>query len=63
MRYIIARKGARKIKNTIKVLLKKEIKQELNKISSCFKFKKNCIKSRNNFRKKIIKLKLLFLSN
>ena len=57
MRYIIARKGARKIKNNIKVLLKKEKRQKLNKINSCLKFKKNCIKSRDNFRKKIIKLK------
>ena len=56
MRYIIARKGARKIKNNIKVLLKKEKRQKLNKINSCLKFKKNCIKSRDNFRKKINKL-------
>ena len=57
MRYIIARKGAKKIKNSIKILIKREVSEKLNKISSCFRFKRNCIKSRNNFRKKIIKLK------
>ena len=57
MRYIIARKGVRKISKSIKKLLKIEKKQGLNKIQSCLKFKKKCELSRVNFKKKLIDLK------
>ena len=57
MRYVICRKGERKISKNLKRLLKIELKQKLNRLSSCINFKKACYKSRNNFRKKILNLK------
>ncbi len=57
MRYILARKGQRNKTKRMSKLISKEKKLGLNKISSCYKFKKACFKSRKNFRKKIIDLK------
>ena len=57
MRYVIARKGERKIKKQVSKLIKIEKMQHLNKISSCIKFKKNCLKSKSRFQNKIFSLK------
>ena len=57
MRYVISRKGVRKINNRVIRIIKKEKKLKLNNLSSCLKFKKNCIISRDKFRRKIYKLK------
>jgi len=57
MRYIIGRKGERKINKSINKLINLEKKQGLNKIKSCLKFKKRCEMSRKKFRNKIINLK------
>lgn len=57
MRYILARKNKRKISRKVAKFLAKEKLLKLDKMKSCIKFKKNCIKSRNYFKKKIIELK------
>ena len=59
MRYVICRKGNRKISKRLLKLTNIEIRSKLNKLSSCIKFKQACHKSSNNFRKKIINLKKL----
>ena len=38
-------------------MIKKEVKQKLNKITACLRFKRNCELSKKNFRKKIFDLK------
>ena len=58
MRYVIARKNKFKVKNRVKILINKEKKKRLNKISSCIKFKKQCEESRRKFRLKIKNLKI-----
>ena len=58
MRYVIARKNMFKINSRVKKLLYKERLEKLNKISSCFKFKKKCENSKKKFKKKIIDFKL-----
>ena len=57
MRYVVARKNQRSIKNNIKKIMKNEVKEKLNKIDSCLKFKKKCFISRKKFREKIFYLK------
>jgi methylation protein EvaC len=57
MRYVIAKKGSRNISNRVGLLIKKEIKLKLNKISSCLNFRKDCEASKKNFRTKIFNLK------
>jgi methylation protein EvaC len=57
MRYVIARKGARKISNRVNKIIKKEISMKMNSIKSCINFKKKCEQSRENFRKKLLYLK------
>ena len=57
MRYIIARKGQRKIKRRVSKLIQIERRQGLDKISSCIKFKKDCFVSKKRFQKKIFSLK------
>ena len=59
MRYVIARKNKLKVKNRVKILINKEKKKRLNKISSCIKFKKQCELSKKKFRSKILNLKSL----
>ena len=57
MRYVLARKNKRKTSKIVAKFLTKEKSLNLNNMKSCIKFKKNCIKSKNYFRKKIIELK------
>jgi len=57
MRYVLARKGERKISSRVIKILKQEKKNNLNNIKSCLKFKKLCFKSRTQFRNKIVNLK------
>mgnify|MGYP001412740317 CR=1 FL=1 len=57
MRYILARIGKRKKTKRLKRLLNKEKKLKLDKIVSCYKFKKACYASKENFREKIFSLK------
>ncbi len=57
MRYVLARIGQRGKTKRMKKLLLKEKRLKLNKIQSCYKFKKACFKSRENFRSKILNLK------
>ena len=42
MRYVIARSNQRNIKPSVKRLINKEKKLKLNKIDTCYKFKKKC---------------------
>ena len=57
MRYVLAKKNKRKVSKRILKLLFDEKKLKINNIQSCLRFKKNCIKSKSLFRKKIIDLK------
>ena len=57
MRYVIARKGERKINKSINKLIKIEKKQKLNKLKSCLIFKKKSELSRYKFKNKLISLK------
>ena len=57
MRYVLARIGQRGKTKRMKKLLLKEKRLKLNNIQSCYKFKKACFKSRENFRSKILNLK------
>ena len=53
MRYVIARSNQRIIKANVKRLINKEKKLKLNKIDTCYKFKKSCEISKKNFVKKL----------
>ena len=53
MRYVIARSNQRNIKPSVKRLINKEKKLKLNKIDTCYKFKKKCEISKKNFIKKL----------
>ena len=53
MRYVIARNNQRNIKPSVKRLINKEKKLKLNKIDTCYKFKKKCEISKKNFVKKL----------
>ena len=57
MRYVIARKNVYDIKRKVNFIINREKKLKLNKISSCKKFKEECIKSKEKFRSKIFNLK------
>ena len=57
MRYVLARKGERKISKSVKRLIKAEKKQGLNKIKSCLNFKNKCELSRSKFKNKLVNLK------
>ena len=57
MRYVVARKGTRKISRRVNRIIKKEISMKMNNIKSCKNFKKECQKSREYFRNKIFHLK------
>ena len=57
MRYVLARIGQRSKTIRMKKLLLKEKRLKLNKIQSCYKFKKACFESRESFRAKILNLK------
>jgi len=57
MRYIIARSGIKKIKSRVGRIIQDEKKQKLNKLKSCLDFKKKCLKSRDNFKKTILRIK------
>jgi methylation protein EvaC len=59
MRYVVARKGSRKISSRVNKIIKKEISMKMNSIKSCIKFKKQCEQSRERFRKKLFNLKSL----
>ena len=58
MRYVVARKKIFKVKNNVKRLLSKEKINKLHKISSCYKFKKNCEVSKKKFIRIIKRLKM-----
>jgi methylation protein EvaC len=53
MRYVIARSNQRNIKANVKRLINKEKKLKLDKVETCFKFKKSCEISKKNFIKKL----------
>ena len=53
MRYVIARSNQRNIKPSVKRLINKEKKLKLNKIDTCYKFRKKCEISKKNFIKKL----------
>ena len=57
MRYVIARKNKRKISKVVNVMINKEKSLHINTVKSCVAFKNKCIRSKNLFRDKIIKLK------
>ena len=51
MRYVIARKGMRKIKENVEVIINEEKFNNLDNIKSCEKFKKDCEKSKMKLKK------------
>jgi methylation protein EvaC len=51
MRYVIARKGIRKIKENVEVIINEEKFNNLDNIKYCEKFKKNCEKSKMKLKK------------
>jgi methylation protein EvaC len=51
MRYVIARKGIRKIKENVEVIINEEKFNNLDNIKSCEKFKKDCEKSKMKLKK------------
>lgn len=57
MRYVLAKKNKFDVSISVKKNLIKEKKNKLNSIISCKQFKLKCFKSRDKFRKKILKLK------
>ena len=57
MRYVIARKGEYKIKNTVTKSLKSEKKANIDKLKGCLDFKKKCEKSKKKLRNKIFSIK------
>jgi methylation protein EvaC len=57
MRYIIGRKNIHKISDNVNALLKKEKLKNLDNISACKKFKKNCELSKIKTRESLLKFK------
>ena len=57
MRYVISRKGRRKIKNNVNKILKYEKKNNIDNIKGCLKFKSKCEKSKKKLIKKLKNLK------
>ena len=57
MRYVISRKGTKKVKDSVKKLLSKEKTKNIDNIKGCKEFKKNCEKSKKNLLEKINKYK------
>ena len=57
MRYVISRKGRRKIKNNVNKILKYEKKNNIDNIKGCLKFKSKCERSKKNLIKKLKNLK------
>ena len=57
MRYVISRKGRRKIKNNVNKILKYEKKYNIDNIKGCLKFKSKCERSKKNLIKKLKNLK------
>ena len=58
MRYYLCKHNSYKIKKNVNKTLSQEIKKKINKISSINKFKKNCEKSKENFRYILNKINL-----
>ena len=56
MRYVIARRGEYKVKNTVYEKLKLENKKSINSMKGCLKFKKRCENSRKRLRNKIFSI-------
>ena len=57
MRYVISRKGKRKVKNNVKKILKYEKKNNIDNIRGCLKFKSICERSKKELIKKLKNLK------
>ena len=57
MRYVISRKGERKINKRLVEVIDNEKKKNLDNISSCLSFKKNCEKSKEKLKSKIKNIK------
>ena len=57
MRYVIGRKGIKDISPKIKNFIKNELAMKMDNIEAYIKFKKECEISKDNFTKKIFKLK------
>jgi len=57
MRYVVSRTQQYEISKNVKNVIDQEKKDNLDNISSCLIFKKNCELSRNNLKKKILDLK------
>ena len=57
MRYVISRKGKREINKRVTEIIETEKKNNLDNISSCLSFKKNCEISRKKLKSKIQKIK------
>ncbi len=57
MRYVIKRKKKLSFTRNVKNILEYEKKENINNISSCLKFKKNCENSKMNTKSKIMQIK------
>lgn len=57
MRYVIKRKNKLSFTRNVKNILEYEKKENLDNISSCLKFKKNCENSKMNTKNKIMQIK------
>ena len=57
LRYVCARKNIYEIKTNVNYFIDKEKKDNLDNISSCFQFKKNCENSKNDLRNRLLKFK------
>ena len=57
MRYVIKRKNKLSFTRNVKNILEYEKKENINNISSCLKFKKNCENSKMNTKNKIMQIK------
>ena len=57
IRYVIGRKKKHTINDRVNQILDQEKKDELDNISSCLRFKKNCETSRERIKKELIELK------
>ena len=57
MRYVIKRKNKSSLSGNVKDILENEKKKNIDNISSCLKFKKNCENSKMNIKSKIMQMK------
>ena len=58
MRYIISRKKQKGINSQLSIMLDKEKKEDIDNVSSCIKFKKNCESSKKKLKNRLLIIKI-----